>query len=194
MPLSGGWGEEYGNARKVHRGMAEAEATADVRLRLIAASSRKERELIIKKNKNQGEKKDWIALGNNKWISSTTPRDLESTMARAPEHGSLQNICKKSIILRIMHILFWGQPPPPAPKPKLCSWVFNPRWRRRFSSRQKLLQHLLLCSIIRKAWERPFVLCELLPFLNFHFWPQLINFNHAMRFVAHSQNITEYSV
>lgn len=137
-----------------------------------------------RKKKSGGEKKDWIALGNNKWISSTTPRDLESTTACALEHESLQNICKKLIILRIIHTLFWGQPPPP--KPQLCSWVFNPRWRRRFSSRQNQLRHLRSCSIIRKARERLFVLCELLPFFNFHFRPQLINFNHAKRFVAHS--------
>lgn len=146
--------------------MAEAVATADVSLRLIAASFKK-----------TGGKKDWIALGNNKWISSTTPRDWESTMACALEHESLQSICKKLIILRIIYILFSGQTPPP--KSQLCSWVFNPRWKRRSSSRQNQLRHLRLCSIIRKAQER-------LPFFNFHFQPKLINFNHAKRFAAHS--------
>lgn len=176
MLLPGVWGRECGNARKVHRGTA-AVPTPGSGLWLRASKKGKGK-------KKTGEKKDWMALGNNKWISSTTPRDLESTMACAREHGSLQNICKKLIILRIMHTLFWGQPPPP--KPQLCSWVFNPRWRRRFSSRQKQLWHLCSCSIIRQAWERLFVFCELLPFFNFHFRPQLINFNHAKRFVAHS--------
>lgn len=109
------------------------------------------------KNKKQGKKKDWIALGNNKWISSTTPRDLESTMACALEHESLQSICKKLIILRIIYILLWGQARPPTPSFALECLTQGEGGRS--SSRPNHLRHPILCSIICKAREKLFVFC-----------------------------------
>lgn len=115
--------------------------------RLIAASFRKK----------TGRKKDWIALGNNKWVSSTTPRDLESTMACVLEHESLQSICKKLIILRIIYILLWGQALPPTPSFALHCLAQGEGGRS--SSRQNQLRHLSSCSIICKAREKLFVFC-----------------------------------